>query len=199
MSAGNIQIFSPFGYSASSETSPSDSFSLPPVEYCRGTIPTQAPKSRPRRNAAPLPMAATVAVETNRPKPGIWRSCRQRASSLLMRSISPVIASMSVSSCFHSCHSRSSSPRRRPLRLSSIFHDCGEIFAQVNRLRRKGDATLQQKATDLVEQCGAALHESIPHPVHGLPVELLLGLDLHKAHVLLRHGFGDRLRIDEII
>jgi hypothetical protein len=28
---------------------------------------------------------------------------------------------------------------------------------------------------------------------------LLLGLDLHKAHVLLRHGFGDRLRIDEII
>ena len=69
----------------------------------------------------------------------------------------------------------------------------------MNRLRRKGDATLQQKATDLVEQCGAALHESIPHPVHGLPVELLLGLDLHKAHVLLRHGFGDRLRIDEII
>jgi hypothetical protein len=46
----------------------------------------------------------------------------------------------------------------------------------VNRLRRKGDATLQQKATDLVDQCGATLHESIPHPVHGLPVELLLGL-----------------------
>src|ERR1035441_7952843 len=27
------------------------SFCLPPVEYCRGTTPTQAAKSRPRRNA----------------------------------------------------------------------------------------------------------------------------------------------------
>jgi hypothetical protein len=29
---------------------------------CRGTTPTQAAKSRPRRKAAPLPMAATVVV-----------------------------------------------------------------------------------------------------------------------------------------
>src|SRR5690242_2112780 len=36
----------------------------------------------------------------------------QRASSLLMRSISSVIASISVSVCFHSCHIRSSSQRR---------------------------------------------------------------------------------------
>src|SRR4051812_40675046 len=50
-----------------------NSFCLPPVEYCRGTTPTQAAKSRPRRKAAPLPIAATVAVETSGPKPGIWR------------------------------------------------------------------------------------------------------------------------------
>jgi hypothetical protein len=107
-----------------------------------------------------------------------------------MRSISPGIASMSVSSFFYSCHSRSSSQRRPAQVLLSIFHHRGEIFAQVNRPRRKGDATLQQKATDLVEQCGATLDESIPQPVHGLPIELLLGLDLHKAHVLLRHGMA---------
>jgi hypothetical protein len=35
--------------------------------------------------------------------------------------------------------------------------------------------------------------------MHGLHVELLLSLDLHKAHVLFGHGFGDRFRIDEIV
>ena len=45
-----------------------NNFCLPPVEYCRGTTPTQAAKSRPRRKAAPLPMAATVAVETRGPE-----------------------------------------------------------------------------------------------------------------------------------
>jgi len=92
---------------------------LAPVEYCRGTTPTQAAKSRPRRKAEPLLMAATVAVETSGPKPGICRSCRQRASSLLMRSISSVIAWISVSVCFHSCHMRSSNQRRRGLRFWS--------------------------------------------------------------------------------
>src|SRR6266536_3624725 len=53
-----------------------NSFCLPPGEYCRGTTPSQAAKSRPRRKAAPLPMAATVAVETSGPKPGFWRSRR---------------------------------------------------------------------------------------------------------------------------
>jgi hypothetical protein len=35
--------------------------------------------------------------------------------------------------------------------------------------------------------------------VHGLPIELRLRLDLHKAHVLLGYGFGNRLSIDEVI
>jgi hypothetical protein len=61
----------------------------------------------PRRNAAPLPIAATIAVETSGPKPVIWRSRRQRSSSVPMRSISSVTGSMSISVCFHSCHSRS--------------------------------------------------------------------------------------------
>jgi hypothetical protein len=43
------------------------------------------------------------------------------------------------------------------------------------------------------------LHQSIPNAVHGLDIELLLALDLHKTHVLLAHGFGDCLGIDEVI
>jgi hypothetical protein len=38
------------------------SFGLPPVVCCFGTSPSQAPRSRPRLNAAPSPTAATKAV-----------------------------------------------------------------------------------------------------------------------------------------
>jgi len=61
-------------------------------------------------------MRATVAVETSGPKLGIWRNRRQRASSLLMRSISSVIALISISVCFHSW-----SPRLRWL-LDRLWH-----------------------------------------------------------------------------
>ena len=172
-----------------------NSFCLPPVEYCRGTTPTQAAKSRPRRKAAPLPMAATVAVETSGPKPGIWRSRRQRASSLLMRSISSVIALMSISVCFHSCHNRSSSQRRRGLRFCSASSiTVGRLLAQVDGPRREGEAAFQQESADLVDQRRATLHQSIAHTVHGLPIELLLRFDLQaKRMVLVGHeGFGDR-------
>jgi hypothetical protein len=32
-----------------------------------------------------------------------------------------------------------------------------------------------------------------------LHIELLLGLDRHKAHVLFGHRFGDRFRIQEVV
>src|SRR3974377_1260909 len=41
-----------------------------PVEICRGTSPSQAPKSRPLENTAPLPIAATIALEMIGPMPG---------------------------------------------------------------------------------------------------------------------------------
>src|SRR5215469_6145817 len=72
-----------------------------------------------RRKAVPLPMPATVAVETSGPKPGIWRRRRQCAFSLPLRSIAPLIALISTSICFHSCHIRSRSQRKRELRFCS--------------------------------------------------------------------------------
>src|SRR6516162_5480122 len=153
------------------------SLALPPVEYCRGTTPTQAAKSRPLRNAAPLPMAATVAVETSGPKPGIWRRRRHSAFSFPMRSIASVIALISTSICFHSCHRRSQQPAQaRAQALLSIFDNRGQVLAQVDGPRREPEAAFQQKAADLVDQCGATLYQSIPNPVHGLDIELLLAL-----------------------
>ena len=47
------------------------SFCLPPVECSPGTTPSQAANPRPFLKAAPLPMAATVAVAVIGPIPGI--------------------------------------------------------------------------------------------------------------------------------
>ena len=70
----------------------------PPVLYCRGTRPSQAPKSRPRSKASPVPMAATIAVEISGPMPGTLISRRQLASFWPISSISPVTVAMRSSS-----------------------------------------------------------------------------------------------------
>ena len=44
-----------------------------PVDICLGTSPIQAEKSRPLANAAPLPIAATIALEMIRQIPGTGR------------------------------------------------------------------------------------------------------------------------------
>jgi NADP-dependent 3-hydroxy acid dehydrogenase YdfG len=68
-----------------------------PVEICRGTSPSQAPKSRPRRKADPSPMVATMALAMIGPMPGTVIS-RWQASSLRARvSISEVTSSRRVS------------------------------------------------------------------------------------------------------
>src|SRR6185437_13004630 len=54
----------------------------PPVLYWRGTSPSQAPKSRPRSKASPVPMAATTAVEISGPTPSTLISRRQLPSPL---------------------------------------------------------------------------------------------------------------------
>src|SRR5215470_17736410 len=50
------------------------SLSLPPLEFCFGTSPIQAEKSRPDRNALGSPMLATSAVASAGPTPGMASS-----------------------------------------------------------------------------------------------------------------------------
>jgi hypothetical protein len=64
------------------------SFCLPPVECSPGTSPVQAANSRPLRNAAPLPMAATTAVAVTGPMPGIFTSRWQASFSCTVCPIS---------------------------------------------------------------------------------------------------------------
>src|ERR1700751_1982251 len=53
-----------------------------PVDICLGTSPIQAEKSRPLANAAPLPIAAIIALEMIGPMPGTLMILRQLLSLL---------------------------------------------------------------------------------------------------------------------
>ena len=70
------------------------SFCLPPVECSPGTTPSQAENPRPFLKAAPLPMAATVAVAVIGPIPGIATKRLHYSSSPQMRSISLSVSSI---------------------------------------------------------------------------------------------------------
>ena len=77
----------------------------PPVEYCRGTKSSQALSSRPLRNTAASPTAATRAMAVNGPMPGITCSRWQAGSAWL-------IATICASNCLtRSSRRRNSSPR----------------------------------------------------------------------------------------
>src|SRR6202011_2556235 len=62
-----------------------------PVDICLGTRPIHAEKSRPLANAAPLPIAATIALEMIGPMPGTVITLRQPSSLFAKVSISSVV------------------------------------------------------------------------------------------------------------
>ena len=69
---------------------------LPPVESSRGTLPTQAQYFRPLRKAAPLLMAATIAIAVTGPMPGMAINRQQASFSSLVRSITPSVSAIRV-------------------------------------------------------------------------------------------------------
>ena len=84
-----------------------------PVDICLGTSPIQAEKSRPLVNAAPLPIAATIALEMIGPMPGTVMTLRQLSSFFANVSISSVTGSIRSSSCRQSL---ARSATMRPMR-----------------------------------------------------------------------------------
>ena len=64
---------------------------------------------------------------------------------------------------------------------------------------RDSDSALQQYRAQLVDQRRALTHQTIPHSVQCLHVELLLSLELDKTHRRPRRRFGDRFRVTVIV
>jgi hypothetical protein len=62
-----------------------------------------------------------------------------------------------------------------------------------------GDAALQQHSAHLVDHRGAAHNPPLAHPVQRLQVELVVGLDRHKAHRRAGYSLGTRFGIDVVV
>ena len=91
------------------------------------------------------------------------------------------------------------------LALSGVSLACSSVEL-VNDERAKfgdalgqNDAILAQQPTDLIDQGGAGLDESLPHPMQGLEVLRLDPFDRHKAHGGAGDGFTDGFGITGIV
>ena len=62
-----------------------------------------------------------------------------------------------------------------------------------------GNAALQQKGTDLVDDAGALADQTRTHAVQRLQVELFGSLRSDELHRRALHGFGDRLGVAEVV
>jgi hypothetical protein len=80
-----------------------------------------------------------------------------------------------------------------------ILQQARHLVAQLRRSATEGDASFQQKAANLVDDCRAPCDEPVAHPVQRLQVQLLVGLDGHEAHVLPRYRLGDGFGIEKVI
>ncbi len=132
------------------------SFALPPVEYCRGTRPSHAAKSRPLRTDEPLPMAATIAVATIGPMPGICRIRQQAASFVAICSSLSVSSSIYRSTVFHSSRSilirfgvseLSAFSRTPPIAALNLAGFCANTMPRPNRNARIWLMTDVRRAT----------------------------------------------------
>ena len=116
-----------------------------PVDICLGTRPIQAEKSRPLANAAPLPIAATIALEMIGPMPGTVMTLRQLLSLFAKVSISLVTGSIRSSSCRQSL-ARSATMRtmrgdRTSVRLARMSGSAWRWYPPAEMLVRKPELT----------------------------------------------------------
>jgi hypothetical protein len=49
-------------------------------------------------------------------------------------------------------------------------------------LPEQSDSTFEQQATNLVDHCRAMHHPTLPYPMRGLQIQLVIALDRYLAH-----------------
>jgi hypothetical protein len=177
------------------------SLAFPPVEYCRGTIHDQ-----PCSKIASLPKGCAVADGSNdggghdRPDPqnlpdastlriGGGDPFQLQAESFnLVLDYFPLLPKKIDEVPHLGCQVK-----------VSVLKNVGQRGPQHGWSLRENQASLEQKRTPLVDDRRASRDQAIPNSMDGLQVELIIGLDRDEAHVLALNGFGDRLRIHEVV
>src|SRR6266478_1244729 len=171
-----------------------------PVDSCFGTSPSQAPKSRPCLKPAPLPIAATTALEMIGPTPGTvisrWQPSSCSASASISADTPPMRSSSRRQSCVRSAIT--------PIILGESGPVC-ELRISGSALRkgttpcRTNDAAFDEEAADLVDHTRTLADEARAHAMQSQKIHLLWRLDRHKMHGWPLHGFRNRLRIAVVV
>ncbi len=72
-------------------------------------------------------------------------------------------------------------------------------MAQPMQALAHGDAVLQKKAANLIDDRGPLSNQAVAHAMQRLKIELLVRLRRDTSRRWPLHGFSDRVRIAEVI
>src|SRR5881394_749765 len=171
---------------------------LPPVEFCRGTRPSQAANSRPLRKPLGSTTVATMAVAMIGPMP---RTLARRwlTGLLLCQAMSCFsIAATAASSCSICAASTCSTWRAKSGTRASVA-DNGDQLADIAQALRRDHAELGQMPTQSVHQTRTLAHQPLPATVQQHSSLLVSRLDRHKAHRRPHNRLADCFRIGGIV
>src|SRR4051812_36734512 len=173
--------------------------SLPPLERWTGVSPSQAAKSRPRRNMWAGGASAVRAAAVTAPMPGIVISRRATAFSLACRAISR------SSTATRSSNDRSSSTSTaRMARAAWGRSEAGVLQGsdELGGMDRSFDGDhpeLGQVAPERIDGLGALANQQVPRAEHDGGGLLVRALEGDKAHGGTLSGLADRFGIRHVV
>src|SRR4030088_3399198 len=62
----------------------------------------------------------------------------------------------------------------------------------------QSDSTFEQQATNLVDDCGATHHPTLPYSMQGLQIQLVIALDRYEAHLWPLDCLRNRLGVNVV-
>src|SRR5262245_57119389 len=175
------------------------SLSLPPLEFCLGTSPIQAEKSRPDRKAFGSATLATSAVAGACPTPGISSSrllvSLDRCQAIMRRSNSRICA-FSI----RNCAPRATTQSRAVSGTRSSLGSAATSSSSSTPLRPTGATMPSSARCALIEDDRILLaHEEVARTMQHEAALLFCRLGLDKPHVWSNNRFADRLGIGGIV
>src|SRR3954452_16323328 len=179
--------------------------SLPPLERWTGVSPSQAAKSRPRRNVSAGGASAMRAAAVTVPMPGMVISRRAAAFSLACRAIS---LSSTATRSSNDLSSSTSTTRidqygqDRPSRLGQIgggVLDGSHELGGMGRPFSSDHPELGQVTAQRVDGLRALANQQVPRAEHDGGGLLVRSLDGHKAHGRALGGLTDRFGISRVV
>src|SRR5215471_6778445 len=174
--------------------------SLPPLEFCLGTSPIQAEKSRPDRNALGSATQATSAVASAGPTPGIASSrllaAFDRCHAMIRRSNSRLCV-FNMRSCAPRAATQGACNIRHPL-IAGVGHHLEKLL-HASASDRRDDAELGKMRSDGVDHGGLLTNEQMARAMKHQTALLLGCFRRNKAHVRPRDRLTDCLGIGGIV